>query len=287
MSVTVCTMAHGPALYKQAASQTIKSVLCHTTFNIFNCCDDNIGLKNDSRVTCCPIKPMEKGFQRPDRFLRKFEVLTFCLQQCPSDWIIWLDADAVFVRQLSEKRLRQVMGDAPIGMVEQTTVTGSTMGRADFFKHYREHSLVVIGRAANAISPKTAFSSFRYFNSGVVVARRQEWKIFLDWARSEVFENSGKHEVGKHMVADQDYFQYWVNTLHPGRCRSLPWHWNHCEYWDNRFPKPGALIVHFSNFCNGPTVKTIKQMREFSSRVTIKNRCIGWYLDRNSSPKNP
>jgi hypothetical protein len=64
------------------------------------------------------------------------------------------------------------------------------------------------------------------------------------------------------MVADQDYFQHWANTLHPGACAELPWEWNHCEWWDEDFPAPDARILHFSNFCLGPTTDSIDRMDE-------------------------
>ena len=63
------------------------------------------------------------------------------------------------------------------------------------------------------------------------------------------------------MISDQDYFQVWTNNLYPGSCRELSWEWNHCEYWDTGFPRTGARIAHFSNFCNGPARDTAARMR--------------------------
>jgi hypothetical protein len=71
------------------------------------------------------------------------------------------------------------------------------------------------------------------------------------------------HQVGMHMIADQDYLQYWVHNLKPGSCILLPWYWNHCRHWAEGFPRPGARVIHFSNFCNGPDQDIIKQMRKF------------------------
>ena len=72
------------------------------------------------------------------------------------------------------------------------------------------------------------------------------------------FNNNGG--VGKtslvyhvsHMLADQDYLRLWTNSRHPGSCTTLAWDWNHCEHWDDGFPRRGARIVHASNFCRGP-----------------------------------
>jgi GT2 family glycosyltransferase len=41
----------------------------------------------------------------------------------------------------------------------------------------------------------------------------------------------------------------------------LPWQWNHCEHWDEGFPREAALIAHLSNFMNGPTPDTISRLR--------------------------
>jgi hypothetical protein len=40
----------------------------------------------------------------------------------------------------------------------------------------------------------------------------------------------------------------------------LPWPWNHCEHWDSGFPHEGAYILHFSNFCQGPSFMNMVRM---------------------------
>jgi hypothetical protein len=62
------------------------------------------------------------------------------------------------------------------------------------------------------------------------------------------------------MIGDQDYFQYWTNNLHSENRNTLPWMWNHCEHWDEGFPRKDAFILHFSNFCREPTPWQILRM---------------------------
>jgi hypothetical protein len=81
------------------------------------------------------------------------------------------------------------------------------------------------------------------------------------------------------MVADQDYFQFWVNTLYPD-ARRHPWYWNHCEHWHPAFPRLGTLIAHFSNFCHGPVAATPTRMRALQrGSWHWLNRAAGAWID--------
>jgi hypothetical protein len=168
-----------------------------------------------------------------------------------------LDADAVLVRKVSGSDVYAALDGHDLGMVEQTTIRGSGMGRADFLRHYTEYSLSFI--APGELPP--SIDRFRFFNAGVALGTRAGIKRIANWALNAIENVSGEHHVREHMIADQDYFQYWVNNLHPGCCVSLPWYWNHCEHWDTPFPRRGAQVIHFSNFCNGPDAGTVKRMR--------------------------
>jgi len=205
---------------------------------------------------------------RAQRFLLKFTALQALLDSSRADVILMMDADAVVTRRLSERMIRHAMGPHPLAMVEQTGITGSTMSRREFLAHYTRHTLTLLDPDAQP----PPVERFRYFNSGVVLGLREEWNRLVTWALTTIAGHAGEHQVGEHMIADQDYFQYWANTLHPGCCSELPWYWNHCEHWDLNFPHPNVLIAHFSNFCNGPGPETPARMRALASTPRWKRQ---------------
>ena len=158
--------------------------------------------------------------------------------------------------------LRRALCGHDFGMVEQARITGSDADRAYFLDHYIDHTLKWFGHRG----PPPALDAFRYFNSGLVLARREPLGEFLAWCEDVLGKAPAHHRVGAHMIADQDYFQFWTNTLHPGSCATLEWRWNHCEHWHQGFPRSGALVQHFSNFCHGPTDHGIARMRDILMR---------------------
>ncbi len=279
MSVCVCVLVHGAPAYFETGRETCLSVLKHSVFDVFAAHGegDCRAFPQTSRLHLHPLAAPLPSAHRAHRFLRKFSALQACLAAGRHDWIVSLDADTVLVRSLDEARLRHALGTRTMGMVEQTTVTGSAMNRGDFFEHYRRHSLALLDPSREPPAP----GAFRYFNSGVVVAARAEWERLLPWALDTIRCTAGEHQVGEHMIADQDYFQYWANSLHPGRCAELPWMWNHCEFWDSGFPRLGAQIAHFSNFCQGPAAGTVARMRAlYSSPRQLLHAAAGRWRDR-------
>ena len=62
-------------------------------------------------------------------------------------------------------------------------------------------------------------------------------------------------------ITDQDFVQFWSNNMHPELVSTLDWSWNHCSQWDIDFPRPGARVIHFSNFYRAPDSEVIKNMR--------------------------
>ena len=253
----VCFLIHGSDAYYEAGCEAVRSVLNLTDFPVFVSCDDSSRLKLSSprlRVTEYNRYP---GVHRSWRFLGKFRALEACLRSSNEDLLLFLDADALLLQPLDDRCLRIALNQYPLGMVEQTTVTGSVMNRAAFWEHYRQHSLAFI--APDMTPPKP--SVFRYFNSGVILGHRSAIAAITHWALTEIGRNSSDHNIGQHMITDQDYFQVWTNNLFPGTCRELSWEWNHCEYWDSGFPRKGLSIAHFSNFCNGPAADTAERMR--------------------------
>ena len=248
-------LAVGGANYALAARQAIASVLEQTDFPIYLFCD-LLGadlIPHSPRVDIRQVN-FSRTF-RADGFLAKFEAWRWTLAESGADLILHLDADAVVRRPLLAEQIESALGPHGLGMVEQTTITGSTMGRPEFLTHYIEHALAYL--APTEIPPRE--DDFRYFNSGVVFFRRDELQAFLAWAEARRQSLPKHHEVGIHMILDQDYLQVWANTIRPGCCAELAWSWNHCEHWDSGFPREAA-IVHLSNFCHGPTLASVAQL---------------------------
>lgn len=278
MSVCVCTLMHGAPSYLAAGRETACSVLENSRFDFFAACGsgDQLDLPASRRVSAHRLSPVPPAGDRARRFLRKFEALSACLAAGSHEWIVLVDADAVLARTLTERRLRRAIGAAGFGMVEQKGIRGSSMDRGAFLDHYARHTLAFL--APGAVPP--AVGDFRYYNAGVVIGARWAWEAFVPWAL-ETMSARGEHQVGEHMIADQDYLQYWANNLHPGSCVELPWHWNHCEWWDDGFPRPGVLFAHFSNFCHGPAPATLARMQRLrSGRRRPLHRLLGLWHDR-------
>lgn len=258
-AVCVCMLVHGSDNYYRAARRSIRSILKRSPFDIYVACDESRSdlLPDSKRIIIRSIERKKGGIaDRASSFLLKFEALAGCLQDVDSEWLLLLDADTLLASQIHERHIQEALEQFPLAMVEQTGIRGSSMNRIDFLNHYKNHTLAWF--ASNGVAPDA--DRFRFFNSGVVLGNRTEFTKLVPWALGKIRSAATNHEIGIHMIADQDYFQYWANTLHPGVCRSLPWHWNHCEYWDSGFPREGAIFYHFSNFCKGPTRKILFRM---------------------------
>lgn len=248
-SVTACIAAMGSPDYLRSARQAILSLLEQTDFRVVLALGSGLRgrLPASNRLLTVDL-PDPPDRARAYRFLAKLEAMNLCLEAADSEFFMLFDADALVIRPTTADDLRQALDGRGLAMAEQTTLRGTGWGRQDFHRHYVEHTLAWLAPDA----PPPPERDFRFFNSGVVPGRREEWRRLLNWARDKVRSTGGDHRVGKHMIADQDYFQFWVNTLHPGCCVELPWTWNHCEHWDGNFPDPRARILHFSNHCLGP-----------------------------------
>jgi len=265
MSETVvCILSTGDSLYFRSACIAVQSVLRFTDFDVFFAHDRETlpDLENSRRVTQFFLGKGCPGHDRARPFLNKFQALQDCLNHGRHPFLIALDADAVVVRRITSEMLEKELDGRSLAMVEQTGIIGSDMTRRELLDHYVHHTLVWFGNVAAAPPVDT----FRFYNSGVVLARREGIQEFLNWAGEWRLQKKGAHRVGCHMIADQDYYQYWVNTLEPGTCTTLTWHWNHCEHWDDPFPREGAMILHFSNFCLKPTRLQIAEMAFFGHR---------------------
>jgi hypothetical protein len=263
--VAVSIMVHGHPRYFLSGRHSVRSTLHHTDFDIYLLLGRSKACRfpNNRRINTVYIDELDAVQHRSKSFLLKFIGLKQCIEGGSYDLVIQMDADALFASPISAEDLYESLGAFQMGMVEQKTIKGTGMNRIDFYNHYLQYSLPLIdpGQAPPALE------KFRFYNSGFVVGRAGEMYRLAVWAlrRIEELENLGiPSQIGKHMIADQDYFQYWVNNLHPDSCVELPWIWNHCELWDEQFPRPEARVVHFSNYCRGPSKGRLKQIEDFS-----------------------
>ena len=266
-SVVVCAFALGAPLYFAALRETVRSALRYTAFDIFALVGAECPLRllANRRVHQLPLKG-SPGNHRSYNFLAKFRVLQHCLEQSDADLILYLDADAVFTRQVTAADVRAALAGRELGMVEQVPPPGSEHSRAFFFDHYCNHTR----RWFAAPGGPPPLERFHYFNSGVVLARRAGVEKFCAWALRTVNRLGARHEVGAHMIGDQDYFQFWANELCPESTTLLDWSWNHCEHWDGDFPRHGVRVAHLSNACHGPTSRSIWRLKALRTSPRIE-----------------
>jgi len=254
--ICVCMLVVGGSNYFRASRQSIRSVLARSNFDVCIGTDDPDRIRPVSDRVKRLRLPAPKDPHRAQPFLMKFQSLLACLEHVQSEWIILMDTDAIFVDTLTTDTVRDALAGRGLGMAEQTTILGSHMTRKEFLDHYIHYSLAWLEPDA----PPPTLNAYRFFNSGVVLGRRSELHRFATWALEKATLATRPHQLGEHMIADQDYFQFWTNTLHPGCCQTLPWSWNHSSLWDSGFPRSGAHIMHFSNFCHGPRLAQVLQM---------------------------
>jgi len=246
----------GGSNYYRASRQSIRSVLERSDFDVCIGTDDPDRIRPVSDRVRRLHLPAPKDPHRAQPFLMKFQSLLACLEHVRAEWIILLDTDAIFAGAITADTVRRALAGHGLGMAEQTTIRGSRMTRKEFLDHYIHYSLAWL--APDAVPP--ALDAYRFFNAGVVLGQRTELHRLATWAFEKASQAMRPHQQGEHMISDQDYFQYWANTLHPGCCQTLPWAWNHSNLWDSGFPRTGAHIMHFSNFCHGPRFAQIFQM---------------------------
>lgn len=253
----------GEDSYRRAARASVRALLARTDLEVVVGADDVEGLELPAheRITVLPIE-VRHVQGRPDPFLAKFRTVTgFLRSGAPlPDAVLLIDVDAVVVSGVSADEVVALLDGRDFAMAEQPGITGSTMARADFLRHYLTHALPVI----DAEAPAPSLEQFRYFNSGVVVARPDALLCLAEFALDRSADPDRAHVQGEHMVADQDYFQYWCTTVHPGSCTELSTDWNHCRWWDADYPRQGARIRHLSNFTEGPIEDTLVELEAAS-----------------------
>lgn len=282
--VCVFVLACGSYRYHRSALEAVSSLLENTPFDVCLISDRESGApagsEDNRRFTRRILSVGGGGNSRAAPFLRKFDALKLGLAATEAPVCMMIDADAIVVRRISGSDVHDALGSNDLAMVEQTTILGSGMTREHFLQHYQRHTLAWFGVPDEA-APE--IEQFRFFNTGVVLGRREALSDVADWALGEIRSRGGSHHVGEHMIADQDYVQFWCNQIHPGRCASLPWHWNHCEHWDPGFPRSDALIAHFSNFCRGPSLAQRRRMRilrQQGNLAGLEARFWNWWAHR-------
>jgi GT2 family glycosyltransferase len=247
----------GDEAYYRAAEYCIRSLVEHTSLRIAVGCDrpENIRVSYPGRVFVLPVD-LSGPALRPRPFMGIFDTVIAIQEHLPSEFCLLIDADCVVMTDIVDTDLGAALGEFDFGMVEQTTVSGSGMGREEFLEHFTKVSLPTIDSDPGTSS----LDVFRYWNSGVVLARSSALLELAQFARQKWAQNPAGHLVGDHMVADQDYFQYWGSVRKPGSIITLPKDWNHCQWWDDDFPNPAAKIHHYSNFCLGPDETIVEKM---------------------------
>lgn len=258
MRVCFFLLIHGDSFYFECAKLAIETILKHTEFSLFISYHGDISnFPANKRLIYHEINYFNGLNSRPYRFLLKFKGVQDCIKIMDPDIIIMMDVDAIIIKRITTETVRNVLNGFPIAMVEQKKIVRSDMNRQKFLDHYTNFSLKVI--APELKPPKQ--SSFRYYNSGFVIAEKDYLNELSSWALGHIEKHTDKHEIDGHMIADQDYFQVWTNNIFPETCNELSWIWNHCEHWDDNFLDEKAIIIHFSNFCLGPGDKSLQNMR--------------------------
>lgn len=279
--VCVCILIHGNRRYLRAGRRAVASVLRRSPFPVVVATDgSSFATRRHDRVRVARIEaPRDRHRAAP--FLLKFRALEACLDALHAAHVLLLDADTLLAAHLDASRVEEAIAGRGLGMVEQPTILGSDADRAFFLAHYERYALPILAPE----SPAPSLECFRSYNSGVVLASREELERLVPWALATMAAIGPRHDAGEHMVADQDYFQVWANTLRPGSCTALPWRWNHAAAWDEGFPRQDAWILHLTNFCRGPSrwsylrldaARARQRVRAFVSRSGVTGQSREW-----------
>lgn len=266
-SVVVCSFALGTPLYFAALRETICSALQHTAFDIVALVGPDCLIRFPVSLRVHQLRfDAHSGDQRSRCFLAKFRALQQCLEHSDAEIVLYLDADAVLTRPVSARDVHVALAGRSLGMVEQTPPPGSQHSRRFFYDHYCNYTR----RWFAAESEPPPLDAFRFFNAGVILGHREGLAQVCAWAVAAIDALGPVHQVGEHMITDQDYFQYWANELHPDSTTLLDWSWNHCEHWHGQFPRRGVRIAHLSNACHGPTRRNILRLRALRTSPVIE-----------------
>jgi GT2 family glycosyltransferase len=261
----------GGSNYYSAAELCVGSLLENTTFPVLVGCDRSADfrLEYPGRLQIVDLEAMNPG-SRASGFLGKFQTALEAPIGEEVDICVLVDVDCLLTTALDEETIVSVLGQSDFAMVEQKTVSGSTMKRADFLHHFSEVALPVID-SNECIS---SLEHFRYWNSGICIARLGALRELARFALQRFYDHPDLFSRGGHLVADQDFFQYWGSIRKPGSVATLEPNWNNCAHWDDEFPMSNAYFLHWSNFCLGPDNATLEGIRLGSVRNSRPTACV-------------
>jgi GT2 family glycosyltransferase len=249
LCVVWCT---GTQDYFDVAGACVRRLICLTDFDValVSTDPDRVPVTSDARLSRFSHH-LDRTHRRADPFIGKFGAVQQALKTHSHEIVALMDADCLVQRWVSSDDVRLALGNHQLAMAEQKFTRGTDMSREKFLDHYLSVSLP--GVASNAYHP--SLSEFRYYNSGVVLGRREAWTELIEFAAP--IARARPLEIRGQMVADQDIIQVWVNSIRPGIARELdPEEWNACDLWCD-VDTTRVRIRHYSNFCQGPSPELI------------------------------
>ena len=278
--------------YHRPAVQTVHSLLEKTPFDVVISTDspDFYAIDYRNRLRIDARRP--ETVERPGRFVQKITGVVNIPDLLRYDKVLLLDADAVVAAPINARDVEESLSDADFALVEQKTIRGSSMNRQKFFEHFCRFALPAI----SPLSVPSDFPRFRYWNSGVVLARTKPLIELAAFVEGTFRERGGFHSPEGELVGDQDYFQYWLGHEAGPRFRELPIEWNDCYWWNPEFPSPQSRIIHFSSFTEPPDEGILREMAAARSTSELQflvvsynsagslNGCLRSIPTRNEPP---
>lgn len=276
-SVLAIISVSGKPEYFRAAETCVRSLLERTSFTVVVGSEEpeRFSVAHPERLTTFYAEKVEPD-NRSSRFMSIFATAVAALQNFPATHCLLLDADCLVVDNLEESDVVSALADFDFALAEQRTIRGSTMGRPDFLRHFSDVGLPVVD--SEAAEPDG--DVFRYWNSGVVLARSPALLELCEFALSAWAKNPDAHVNGENVVTDQDYFQYWGAIHRPGSFHTLSTDWNHCYWWDMDYPRPTARIRHYSNFTLGPSESTLDHMAKDAETPGVTALLVAYNSDQ-------
>lgn len=271
--------ATGDRSYFYASIYAIKSLLRHTPFSLYLVSDlvPEQPYFDPSRVT---VSRAVRHSEQLRGFFTKFQALGGAAGDSAANAVILMDVDALFVRPTDGDDVVSALNGAAFALHEQSGIVGTAMTRADFFDYFTAVALPVIDPTAQP----EHFPRFRYWNSGVVIASTDAASELVDFALKRFLVDPRRHVVGPHIVADQDYVQYYLGRSDSPDVSDLSVHWNDCRWWDDDFPQPQSRIWHFSDFSKGPGNQTLSAMSQAIDDHAVTAVVVAYQSDQQLRP---
>lgn len=230
----------------------------------------------DCEFECAP----PRWLSRPPAW-GKVRVLIEELSSGHHEWVMWVDADAMFVRD-EVFILDEVNGDRDLWMVNHRCVRGPVR---------RQPGLVRGGRLTNLVLRKTLFREqdelellVRRPNTGVMLFRATDWSIkFLEsiWAQEDLIEHRWWEQAAFHRVMGFN----WELTQGRSPNRPVPEIMQHVGWLDEKWNSvptsreglfgnpvtmmaPEPVIVHFAGM---QMDLRLQHMRRLARRLGLEH----------------